>query len=561
MQPLRHGLLAIVCLAVASCSPSPPPAADLILTNGRIWTGDAALAEARALAVTGERVTALGSSESVAAARGPATRVIDLNGRLVVPGFNDAHWHLPARRSAELAEAGAVDEIQRRLVEFSKTLGPADWVMGRGWGPSDFPALRPHRRYLDEVLPGRAVVLTDRDGHQLLVSTEALTRAEVTRASIDPANGRIVRDENGEPTGVLQESAMSLVRNLVPPLTTEQVYAALMSELDKAAAFGLTSLQVASGTHPGSIEFEAYTRALERKTLKARLRVAVPFEKDITEARLAEFVALRDRHPDGLLTFGIAKGMLDGTVDAHTAAMLEPYTGLQDSGLPMWSDEELRRSVAAYDKAGLQVQLHAVGDKAIRMALDAFEHAARVNQTTGRRHRVEHAEVPSVEDLPRFKALGVVASTQAMFASPDAITLTSFAPALGPTRAPRADAFKLFDTAGAVQAFGSDYPVFTMQVMRGIHTAVTRQLPDGTPPGGWYPEHRLTVEAAVRHFTRDAAYASFGEANAGTLTVGRLADFTVLSDDIFAIDPARLASVKVLLTVMGGRETWRAADW
>lgn len=513
------------------------------------------------MAIAGGRVTALGDTSEVLASRGPGTRVIDLGGRLVVPGFNDAHWHLPTRRSADLAESRRVEEIQRRLVAFSGTVGPDDWVIGRGWGPSDFPDLRPHRRYLDAVLPGRAVVLTDRDGHQVLASTEALTRAGITKATANPANGRIVRDENGDATGVLQESAMSLVRDLVPPLTIDQVYAALVEELDKAASFGLTSLQIASGTNPGSREFEAYVRAFDSNALKARLRVSVPFERDVTEARLAEFTAVRDRYTDGLLTFGIAKGMLDGTVDAHTAAMLDPYTGRRDAGLPMWAAEDLERSVAAYDKAGLQVQLHAVGDKAIRMALDAFEHAGRVNGTSGRRHRVEHAEVPSIEDLPRFKALGVVASTQAMFASPDSITLTSFAPALGPARAARADAFKLFDAADAVQAFGSDYPVFTMQVMRGIHTAVTRQLPDGTPPGGWYPEHRLTVEAAVRHFTRDAAYASFAEAEKGTLSPGRVADFAVLSDDIFAIAPDRLASVTVLLTVMGGRETWRAPEW
>ena len=249
--------------------------------------------------------------------------------------------------------------------------------------------------------------------------------------------------------------------------------------------------------------------------------------------------------------------MLDGTVDGHTAAMLAPYADRpKESGLPMWDQAALNAAVAAYDQAGLQIELHAVGDRAIRMALDAFEQARSVNGTFERRHRIEHAELPSPEDLPRFQSLGVIASTQAMFASPDAITLTSFAPALGPERASRADAFVRFDEAGVVQAFGSDYPVFTMEVMRGIHAAVTRQLPDGTPPGGWYPANRISVAAALRHFTVDAAFASREEQEKGTLAPGRMADLVVLSEDVFTIPPERLWDVKATLTIVGGRVQW-----
>jgi predicted amidohydrolase YtcJ len=287
------------------------------------------------------------------------------------------------------------------------------------------------------------------------------------------------------------------------------------------------------------------------------VRLAVPFEREPTAERLAALVRFRDAHPGPVLTSGFAKGMLDGTVDAYTAAMLAPYAGRGDAGLPMWSSEALDRAVAAYDGAGLQVALHAIGDRAIRMALDAYEHAARTNGTTGRRHRVEHVEVPDPADLPRFARLGVVVSTQAMFALPDTITLENYAPALGPERASRANAFRAFDEAGAVQAFGSDYPVFTMDVLRGLHVAVTRQTPEGTPPGGWHPEHRLALDAALRHFTRDAAYASFEERDKGTLETGRLADFVVLSDDIFDDPARRLLTARPVLTVMGGRVTYR----
>lgn len=528
-----------------------------LFVNAKIWTGEAAMPEAQALAVRGDRIVAIGDSPTIGAMATDGIPVTDLAGRRVVPGFNDAHWHLPTRRTADLVDAGSVPEIQRRLREFAATLGSSEWITGRGWGPSDFPGNQAHRRYLDEVFPDRPVLLTDRDGHQTLANSRALALAGITKASRDPDNGRIDRDSSGEPTGLLKESASALVRRLIPAVTVDEVYRALLAEMDKAAAFGLTSLQVASGSGASGTESAAYQRALREGTLKVRLRVAVPFDRNVTAARLDEYVALRDKHKGGLLMYGIAKGMLDGTVDAHTAAMLEPYAGSKDVGLPMWTQPDLNRVVAAYDQAGLQVQLHAIGDRAIKMALDAYAHAATANGTTGRRHRVEHVEVPAFEDLPRFKALGVIASTQAMFASPDAITLQNYAPALGPARASHSNAFKLFDDAGAVQAFGSDYPVFTMDVMRGVHAAVTREMPDGTPRGGWYPEHRLSVEAAIRHFTRDAAFASFDEADKGTLAVGNLADFVVLSDDIFAIPPARLHGVKAVLTVMGGRETFR----
>ncbi|MSO50547.1 MAG: amidohydrolase [Acidobacteria bacterium] len=543
---------------LSGCTPTPSePAPDRVFINGRIWTGDARMPEAQALATRGDRIVGIGVSPRIRALATGATEVIDLGGRRVVPGFNDAHWHLPTRRTADLVDAGNVQEIQRRLVEFARTLGPDDWVTGRGWGPSDFPDNRAHRRYLDAVFSNRPVLLTDRDGHQTLANSWALTLAKVTRATKDPANGRIDRGTDGEPTGLLKEGASSLVRRLIPPVNADQVYRALLAEMDKAASFGLTSLQVASGVGGSGVEYLAYQKALREGTLKVRVRLGVPFARDVTPVQLTEFVALRDGHRDGMLAYGIAKGMLDGTVDAHTAAMLEPYAGSTDTGLPMWAQPDLNRVVATYDKAGIQVELHAIGDRAIRMALDAFEQAAKDNSTTGRRHRVEHIEVPALVDLPRFKALGVIASTQAMFASPDAITLTNYAPALGPSRASHSNAFKLFDDAGAVQAFGSDYPVFTMNVMRGVHAAVTREMPDGTPAGGWYPDHRISVEAAIRHFTADAAYASFDETMKGTLAVGKLADFAVLSDDIFAIPPAKLSGVTVVLTVMGGRQTFR----
>jgi predicted amidohydrolase YtcJ len=251
------------------------------------------------------------------------------------------------------------------------------------------------------------------------------------------------------------------------------------------------------------------------------------------------------------------KSALDGTIDAQTALMHEPYTGTNLKGIPFWEAEELNETVALYDQLGFQILLHAIGDEAIHLALNAFEHAKNVNGTTGRRHRVEHVEMPMLSDLERFKDLGVIASTQPPFANPDATVLENFEPLLGPERAPHADNFKMFDDAGVVQAFGSDWGVFDYKPLPAIYTAVTRMTPEGTPPGGWHPDGCISVEAALRHYTIDGAYATFDEQIRGSLTPGKLADFVILSKDLLTIEPSEILKTEVLLTVMGGRETYR----
>ena len=545
-------LLPLLALASLAQAAEPP---DRVFVNAKVWTGVPATPTAEAFAIRGDRFVAVGTSREMRGLAGPTTIVTDLKGRRVVPGFNDAHWHLPARRDARLDNAGSVAVIQQRLREYAATLPADTWVTGRGWTPADFPGNTAHRRYLDAVLSDRPVVIRDRDGHQALANTRALHLAHVARTTPDPEDGQIVRDADGEPTGLLKEAAASLVRRLLPPLTADDTYALLVDEVTFAASLGLTSVQDATDVGLTEHERAAVVRAVREDKLLVRYRAAVPLEKDATPEQLASYVSLRDSTRGGLLTYGIAKGMLDGTVDARTAATLEPYVG-GGTGLPMWTQEDLNRTVAAYDRAGLQVQLHAIGDRAIRMALDAYEHAAQVNGPRDRRHRVEHVEVPATADLPRFRALGVIASTQAIFATPDASTLENYAPLIGPERASRAQAFALFDEAGAVQAFGSDYPVYPMDPLLGIYTAVTRQTQAGTPAGGWYPSSRIGVDAALAHYTRDAAYASFEEDVKGTIAEGKYADFVVLSRDILAIPAQEILETRVLLTVMGGKESY-----
>lgn len=547
-------------LAAALASASAAPVPERIYVNARVWTADAALPAAEAFAVAQGRFVAVGTNETVRALAGPSTTLVDLGSRRVVPGFIDTHWHLPARRSARLDNAGSVEEIQRRLVEYAQGL-PADaWVIGRGWMPTDFPDRTAHKRHLDAVFPDRPVVIRDRDGHQALANSRALALAGVTRDTADPADGRIEREADGSPTGLLKEGAAGLVSGLLPSLSADDTYQLLLEELAAAASFGLTSLTDATDVGLTDNERAAVERALAEGRLTVNYRAALPFETSATPERLAGFARLRDATRGQLLTYGFAKGMIDGTVDARTAFMLEPYVG-GGNGTPFVSQQDLDRAVAAYDRAGLQVALHAIGDGAIRMALDAYEHAARVNGPRDSRHRVEHVEVPSPADLPRFAKLGVIAASQAIFATPDTATLENYAPLVGPERAARAQPFRQFDEAGAVQAFGSDYPVYPMDPLLGIYTAVTRQTRDGKPEGGWYPQNRIGLEAALLHYTRDAAYASFDETRTGTISAGKFADFVVLSRDIFDGPPQQLLETKVLLTVLRGRETWRAPEF
>jgi predicted amidohydrolase YtcJ len=551
---------------------TPPKPVDRVFVNGKIWTGDPARPMAEALAIRGDKIVAVGTSEGVKKVVGADAAIVDLRGRLVVPGFQDSHAHWPGSsvNDVDLHGAETLKEFQSRLAEFSKAHPKLPWITGHGWGYSAFPNQTVDKKYIDAVIADRPVYVTERDGHMGLANTKALQMAGVTKATADPPNGHIMKDASREPTGELKEAAQELVMSKFPERTAEDRYQSLLAHMDEAAAAGLTSVQDAWTSLD---TFPVFTRVAEEGNLRLRFRFAPPIlpgeglapkdhklKKFLTEADLAKYRELREKYEGPLLKFGAVKGMLDGTVDARTAAMFEPYVG-GGMGIPFWEQEDLNRTVALYDKEGFQVMLHAIGDKAIHMALDSFEYAGKTNGTTGRRHRVEHAEVPLLKDLPRFKQLGVIASTQAMFASPDATALENFAVLLGPERAAHADSFKIYDDAGAVQAFGSDWGVFPFDPLPAIYCTVTRMTPEGTPAGGWYPAGRISVEAALRHFTRDGAYASFDEDARGTLTVGKWADFVVLSKDILTEPPAEILKTKVLLTVMGGKETFRSGEF
>lgn len=561
-------LLAVCLFVIPSCAAEH---ADRLF-NGKIWNGDDAHPSAEALAISGDRIIAVGSNAEIKKLAASDTAMVDLHGRFVVPGFQDSHLHFPGPSVNEVNLVGAdtLEDFQHRIVEFAKTHPALPWIVGSGWGYATFPDKIPDKKYLDAIVPDRPVYVTERDGHMGIANSKALALAGIDRNTPDPPNGHIMRGANGEPTGELKESAQGLLDKYIPPPTDDDRYASVLRHMDEAAAAGLTSVQNASWTPE---TWPAYLRAAAEGRLKLRFRFApiiLPKEggspaehklkTPLTVADLAYYKELRDTFRGPYLQFGAIKGFLDGTIDAKTAAMFDPYVG-GGSGIPFWDQEDLNQTVALYDREGFQIMLHAIGDKAIHMALDAYEYAAKTNGTSGRRHRVEHGELPRLDDLPRFKRLGVIASTQAMFASPDPTALQNFAVVLGPERASHADAFKLYDDAGAVQAFGSDWPVFPFTPLLGIYTATTRMTPEGTPAGGWYPQNRISAEAALRHFTCDGAYASFAENIRGSLTAGKLADLVVLSADILTIPPEQIAKTKVLLTVMGGKDTYRSPDF
>jgi predicted amidohydrolase YtcJ len=534
--------------------------ADRIFVGGRVWTGEPGRPLAEALAVRGTSVLAVGTRGEVRKHEAKGTEVVELRGRFVAPGFIDGHLHLlggsQSLEELRLDDMETFGALTRRIRDWATAHPAAHWVTGEGWTYAAFPDGLPSRAQLDAVVPSRPAWLVSYDGHTGWANSMALRLAGVTRATKDPPGGAVVRDEKGEPTGVLKESAMELVGRLVPNPLPHEKERALKKGITQAAAWGLTTVHQA-GIGEGDLELLA--SALEAVP-RLRVYAALDLERDPSPEVLIRLERLRRRFTTTRLRVGAVKGYVDGVVEAKTASMFDPYVG-GGTGLANWTQEELDRTVAAYDKAGWQVMLHAIGDRGIDMALTAFERAARANGTSGRRHRVEHLEVPRTADLPRFKAAGVVASTQAMFPYPNRNHLGVYVPTLGPERARRAMPFKAIDDAGAVQAFGSDWPVFTAEVVRGIACAVTRTTVDGTPPGGWEPAQRLTAEAALRHFTRDAAFAEHAEGQKGTLAPGKLADFVVLSQDMLAIPAERIKDTKVLLTVLGGQDTWRAPEF
>lgn len=561
----RHLALLAAVLLTGSLAAAAETPADQILTGARVWTADAAHPWAEAVAIRGDRLVYVGDAAGVEAYRGPKTRVDTFHGGLILPGFNDAHVHLMGAAESldqvDLIEDESLEAVQARIRDFAASHADRPWVVGQGWLYSAFPGGLPTKEQLDAVVPDRPAYMDCYDGHSGWANSKALALAGITKDTKDPENGLIVRDpETGEPTGALKESATSLVTSKIPPLSPEERYALLVQAYQVLSSEGITSVQDAgySAKQFASRDLPLFERAEREGKLTTRTRFTIVMQPGNPGPGIAEAKRLAGRHDGGLMSFGAVKGFVDGVVEAKTAAMLTPYPGTDSLGLPNWTPSGLTQAVVAADAEGLQVWLHAIGDRGVRMALDAHQAALEAHGRTDRRGRIEHIETISPADYPRFKALGVIASMQPLHADPNSNIFEVWAKNAGPDRASRGFGWRNIEKAGARLVFGSDWPVVTSDVFRGLYCAVTRKTKNGTPPGGWLPEQAVSLESALHHYTIDGAFASFEEKQKGSLVPGKLADVIVLSEDLLKTPPETILKTKVLLTIMDGRVVYQA---
>ncbi len=530
--------------------------ASLVIVNGTVHTMDEAGTRAQAVAIKGNTILKVGSSAEVEALAGPGTRVIDARGGTVAPGFNDAHVHFIAGGlslgDVDLSGLTTLAQVQEQIREFAALKPDLPWIRGRGWLYAPFANGSPTKAELDLVVPDRPAVMTCYDGHSVWVNSKVLTLAGITKATKDPVNGAIVRDpKTGEPTGHLKEAAMDLIAGILPEVTDDLRRAAIRAAVAHANQFGLTSIQNAGGSLDEMALFDAAHAAGE---LTVRAYLATQAAAGITEADVARMEAARQRYGDDpTVRTGIVKMFADGVIESKTAAMLAPYVGTKSAGAPNLTAAEMNRIVDMFDRRGWQIQIHAIGDRAIRMALDAFEHAAKVNPAParGRRHRLEHIEAIAAADIARLGRLGVIASQQPIHAAlgdvNQAVPKGPWPDAIGPERTARAWAWKSIQAAGGRLAFGSDWPVAPLDPGQGLWLASTRVR------AAEAADQRLTIEEALAGYTTWAAYASFDEQRKGTLAPGMLADVVVLDQDITAAPIASATSVAVAVTIFDGK--------
>jgi predicted amidohydrolase YtcJ len=446
--------------------------------------------------------------------------------------------------------------MQSRVTDYARKHPNEVWITGAGWEYSSFPGQRlPTRADLDAVVKDRPVYLRAYDGHTGWCNSKALELAGITRDTKFEGFGEIVRDANGEPTGVLKEGAQSLVRRLIPNPSLTKKLDALRQGMQLAASLGITSIQNASGS---ADDIALYQELLSRGELTVRTSIAFSMGRNLTDDRLQQMIALKDKYRDNaMLRASAVKFVLDGVIEAHTAAMLDPYSdNPKTKGEPAFTAENYNALVARCSRAGFQIYTHAIGDRAVRMALDASETMQKGLSKPDLRSRIEHIEVISAADIPRFAKLGVLASMEPIHADPDTIEVWSRA--VGSERVNRAFAWNELQKNGARLVFSSDWPAtISVDPIRGLHNAVNRKTTEGKPPEGWIPKQRITIEQALRAYTSAGAYASFEEKLKGKLTPGMLADIIVFSNDLFKIDPLKIHETRVVLTVFDGKVIYR----
>ncbi|KOV29124.1 amidohydrolase [Streptomyces sp. XY431] len=542
--------------------------ADLVFSRGPVHTGDAARTRATGLAVTGGRITAVGHDE-VRDLIGPDTEVVDLTGKLLLPGFQDAHIHA-VFGGTELAvcdltgTVGVADYLER-IRAYADANPDQEWITGSGWSMESFEGGLPTRQLLDSVVPDRPVYLTNRDHHGAWANTRALELAGVDRDTPDPADGRIEREADGTPSGVLQEGATGLVARLVPPITAADRLEGLLRAQRLLHSLGITGWQDALlGEFNGQPDpSDAYLTAARSGALTARVNGALWWERERGAEQIAELVERRADSAQGRFRAGSVKIMQDGIAENFTAAMTSPYLdgcgcATANSGLSFVDPLALREYVTELDALDFQVHFHALGDRAVREALDAVEAARAANGRRDTRHHLAHLQVVHPDDLPRFARLGAIANIQPLWAAHEPQMDELTIPFLGPERASWQYPFGALLRAGATLAAGSDWPVSSPDPLAGLHVAVNRREPEAEDDRVFLPEQRLDLASAIAAYTAGTAHVN-GHDDAGVLAPGLLADLVVLDRDILTGPPEEIASARVLRTYVGG-ELVHAAD-
>src|SRR5690349_11772265 len=556
-------LLAIVILTLSLMNlpvhaDKPAFVADTIIINAVVHTMDAAQPTAEAVAIYANRIVAVGSTNDVRKLAGPNTRTIDAQQRLLLPGFNDAHTHFLSGgfqlSSVDLRDASSPQEFAARIKAFAEKSPKGRWITGGDWDHERWPnAKLPTKELIDSVTPDTPVFVNRLDGHMALANSLALRLAGVTRQTVDPPGGVIVRDKSGEPTGVLKDAAQSFVWKVVPPATFAERLEAARAASNYAARFGVTSVQdMSAGTDVG-----VYQTLLDHGELKTRIYAVSPLP---SWERLAQ-TGVRAHFGSEMLRVGGLKGFADGSLGSTTALFYEPYrddpstSGI--AGDEMYPEGVMLKRVSEADRVGLQIMIHAIGDRANDMILSIYEQVERENGKRDRRFRIEHAQHLRAQDIPRFARDGVIASMQPYHAIDDGRWAEK---RIGKERAKTTYAFRSLLDAGATLAFGTDWTVAPLDPMLTVYAAVTRRTIDGKNEKGWVPAQKISVEEAVRAYTVGSAFAEFQENEKGTITPGKLADLVILSRDIFRADPKEIEKTKVVMTILDGHVVYEAAS-
>ena len=529
-----------------------------VIVNANVQTMDPARPSAEAIAILGNRIVAVGSTTEIRKLAGATTRTIDAQQRLVLPGFNDAHTHFLnggfQLASVDLRDADTPQEFAARIRAFVEKSPKGRWITGGDWDHERWPdAKLPAKELIDSFTADTPVFVSRLDLHMALANSFTLKLAGVTRETPDPPGGAIVRDKNGEPTGVLKDAAMSLVWKVKPPATFEEKLTAARAATDHAAKLGVTSIQdVSAGADVG-----VYQSLLDRGELKTRIYAVSPLP---AWERLAQ-TGMRAHFGSEMLRVGGLKGFSDGSLGSTTALFYDPYLDEPStSGLPgdeMFPEGAMLKRVVEADRAGLQIMIHAIGDRANDLILSLYEQVERENGPRDRRLRIEHAQHLRERDIPRFTHARVIASMQPYHAIDDGRWAEK---RIGKDRARTTYAFRSLLDAGATLAFGTDWTVAPLDPMLTIYAAVTRRTLDGKNANGWVPEQKISVAESVRAYTTGSAYAEFQEKVKGSITPGKLADLVILSQDLFKIDPQEIEKVKVVLTMVDGRVVYERRE-